>query len=109
MKTIYRDYKLSETGVLMKTLTERKHLMWRFGGCPCLDAHFVWDKYKNLIRKIEFKTDKGRTFEISKEDFDANKVRFNDGYGEQYRVDKKLWAISSPLKEEIKLKQKVLL
>jgi len=89
---IFKDYNL-EWGILSKqNVKERKHLMWRYGGIPMLDAN-LWDKYAPTIKKIKITTDKGRVFQISKESFEANKQEENYGYGRQYYVSKDKWTI----------------
>ncbi len=96
MKQIYKDYYINEKKyVYKKDLKENKHLMWKYGGVPCIDADNVWDRYKDEIEGVEINTDKGRTFLISKEGFENNKQELNCGFGRQYYVEKDKWEITN--------------
>lgn len=89
---LFKDYYL-EGEVLLKTgLKEKSHLIWQFGGVPAIDAE-LWTNYKEKIKAIRFKTDKGRTFAVDAETFERYKELVNFGYGNQYVLDKLYWDI----------------
>lgn len=89
---IKKDYQLNN-GVLFKTgLVEAKHLMWSLGGVPCVDAD-LWDAFNDRTDRIEFHTNKQRTFSVDKETFEVNKKVLDKGFGRQYYIDKDKWTI----------------
>lgn len=97
---IFRDYRLKD-GILSKNnIDEAKHLMWKYGGVPMIDAG-LWDRYSDRIKKIVITTDKHRTFEISGEEFETGKEAEDYGFGRQYYINKNKWTITS-LEEDIK-------
>lgn len=88
---VYKDYHL-ENGVLTKLgVNDSKHLMWQFGGVPCIDAENVWDRFGEGIKKIIITTKKGRRFETTGENFTTNKKEINFGFGRQYYLEANLW------------------
>ena len=97
---IYRDYQLIDKVLIKENVDESKHLMWQFGGVPCIDAKYVWDKFKPYVRMIMIRTIKGRVFQVKADVFDKYKKVMNFGYGEQYYIDKAHWAIHDPVKRQ---------
>ena len=97
---IYRDYQLIDGVLIKENVDDSKHLMWQFGGIPCIDAKYVWDKFKPYVRMIMIKTIKGRVFQVKADVFDKNKKIMNFGYGDQYYIDKAHWAIHDPVKRQ---------
>lgn len=92
MIKIYKDYYLKDGVILYKeNLNEKKHLMWKHGGVPCIDAE-LWDGYKEQVQDIVFKT-KTRTFKSSKDNFEKNKGEFSGVFGRQYYIPYKNWEI----------------
>ena len=95
MAYIYKDYQLNN-GMLMKfRVHDSQHLLWREGGVPCLDADTI-DRYKDKIKEIYIRTDKGRRFKAKMSVFLANKQELNLGFGRQYFMAKDKWNISGP-------------
>ena len=100
LRNIYKDYFLTSTKVLVKQgLKEKKHLMWQFGGVPCIDADNVWEKWKGEIDMVRFVTDENTIFEINKRDFDSKKKEIDYGFGRQYYVEAEGWKILRDKKE----------
>ena len=93
-----KDYFLEGTTLIKKNLIERKHLLWKDDGIPCIDA-ILWDKYVHRIKDIEFHTDKGRIFRVKAFVFDRSREKFNLGYGTQYKIAKEYWKIEQKKKE----------
>ena len=105
MAYIFKDYQLNN-GVLMKfKVNDNKHLLWREGGVPCLDAPLI-DNYKDKINSIYIRTAKGRRFKAKMRDFWANKQEINFGFGRQYFMAKDKWDITEPSQEYNKLTSK---
>ena len=78
---------------LIKKIKEDKHLFWRFGGVPALDA-FEYDAHKGEIDEISITTDRGKIFTSSKENFEQKKKEINFGnYGRQYTMELAYWNI----------------
>jgi len=90
---LYKDYQLVGDTLFKFNVDDNKHLIWKFGGVPCIDASNVWDRYGKLISKIIIRTKKGRLFKIDRKTFDTNKQEIDFGFGKQYYVDKDLWEI----------------
>lgn len=88
-----KTFGIINAGIFRKKIIETKHLLWSKGGIPALDAG-KWDIYQNFVEEIEIKTDKGRVFKISKDDFEQHKEEINLGWGRQYVVSKEFWAIT---------------
>jgi hypothetical protein len=95
MAHIYKDYQIIG-GVLFKNrISEKKHLLWKEGGVPCVSAP-IWDKYykeRSEIKNIRFQTDKARVFKMNAETFDKNKKEIDFGFGQQYVCGKEHWEI----------------
>jgi len=89
---LFKDYHLYGNCLTKIGINERKHLIWKFGGIPAIDAG-VWNAHRPRIQEIFIRTDKGRSFAIHADDFDQHKRLINLGYGNQYVVDKELWRI----------------
>jgi hypothetical protein len=88
---IYKDYHLNNGCLEKKNIKEKKHLMWKFGGVPCIDADNVWDKWQDKIDKIKIITDKGTIFETTKGNFNQHKQEVDFGFGRQYYIYKENW------------------
>jgi len=101
MSYIYKNYMLIGDVLYKIGIDDNKHLLWKFGGVPAIDADNVWDKYKMMIKKIVIKTKKGRSFRISADVFDKNKKEINLGFGRQYYVEKDLWDFKDFPKKDI--------
>lgn len=98
-----KDYQLI-AGVLYKfNVNEKKHLLWKEGGIPLINAN-LWDFYETIIRSIMIRTNKSRTFTISHDDFEKNmrEVQFGK-YERQYLVPKEYWTITAPDDNQQKL------
>jgi hypothetical protein len=93
MLNVYKSYYLTEAGSLVKNIKENKHLLWKEGGVPCIDADNVWDKYQDKIENISIATDKGRVFVVSKETFNNNKEVLGYGFGRQYFIPLAKWSV----------------
>jgi hypothetical protein len=84
MIKLYKDYFLKHDVILFKNnIDEKKHLMWKYGGVPCIDAD-LWDKNKGQIEDIVFHTTSGRTFKSSKDNFENKKKEQISSFGRQY-------------------------
>lgn len=95
-------------GVLYKKIIERRHLFIAKGSVPAIDAK-VWNEHKDKIERIEIKTDKGRIFRISRDDFERNKEGIDYGWGLQYTVDREDWTIENEkykVETEVEKKEK---
>ena len=93
--------------VFSRIITDEKaHLMqWdhdrkqRVGGVPSIDVD-VWETYKGSFDMVIMSTNLGKTFHISKESFDNNKLLRSDrGWGAQYYAKIYLWTITDPNKK----------
>ena len=91
MENVFRDLYLDRSQSLLfrKDMIEKKHLMWQFGGTPCINAK-MYDKYDTEY--LGFKTDK-RRFTISRELFDEHKKVYMNGNEKQYYCDKFFYKI----------------
>jgi hypothetical protein len=90
-----------ENGKLTKhLLNESIHLLWKFGGVPCIDAE-MWDRHKDRVNEIVITTHKGNVFTISKQKFDAEKKDFDLGYSRQYYAELENWNIKRPAEREL--------
>jgi hypothetical protein len=105
---IYKDYRLIDGILLKQNVDDSKHLIWKFGGVPCIDSVFVWDKWSAQIRAIQISTKKGRMFRVTAEVFDNNKQEINFGFGKQYFIDKNFWTIVDPVKKQREQKAKII-
>ena len=86
------DYKVSVDRWLLKdNIDEKKHLMWKFGGVPCMNKA-IYDFLRPEFDYIGIKTNKGRKFVITADKFDEYKkeIEFKEP---QYYVEKALWQI----------------
>lgn len=81
-------------------INETKHLMWSkpYGGVPCIDAQ-AWDAFKDKVKEVYIRTNKGRRFKVPADVFEANKKSVDFGFGKQYWIDKGLWSISGGISE----------
>jgi len=107
---IYKDYFLKDGTLLKENIKEDKHLIWRppFNGSPAIDADKVWDKYKDSILQIAIKTNKNKTFTISKDDFDRYKqIIFYKKTERQYIVERIRWKIETQVEVEVEEKEPV--
>ena len=96
MGYIFKDYFIVNDTLYKFGIDDKKHLLWKFGGVPTIDVENVWDKHKDQIRKIRFRTKRGYFFKIDAETFDKHKQKIDFGYGQQYYVDRDKWDISLP-------------
>ena len=96
---IYKDYQLIGDTLIKFDVDDQKHLLWKFGGVPCIDAENVWDKHKDKIKKITIRTKKGRLFKIDGNDFEAFKQVVDFGFGKQYYADLQMWDVKEPVSE----------
>jgi len=93
IQRLFKDYYLNDQGLLFKEgISDKKHLMGRFGGVPCIDAD-LWDRFKTMVRTIKFTTKRNKSFETTREIFEENKKEFDDGYGRQYYIERDNWII----------------
>lgn len=90
---LFRDYQLKGKTLLKIGIDDQKHLMWQWGGVPCIDVG-VWEDNKYKIDNIVITTKRGRRFEIKKKKFEKYKQPFNFGFGLQFIVPKKRWESS---------------
>jgi hypothetical protein len=81
-------------------LNESIHLLWKFGGVPCIDAE-VWDRHKDRVNEIVITTHKGNIFTISRDNFEAKKKDFDLGYSRQYYVELEGWNVKRPLEKTL--------
>jgi len=95
VKTKYFSIDLNSR-VLSKRIIEAKHLLWKEGGSPAIDAE-SYNRYQHLFNRIEIISDK-RMFEASKETFDTNRKIINFGYGSQYVLPRSYWTITEKQK-----------
>lgn len=94
---VYKDYYIINGKLIKFKMTEGKHLLWKYGGVPAIDKE-LWDKHKDEITGIHFRTKK-RTFKCSKEKFDYYKKEIDFGYRPQYIIDKENWNIIENIKQ----------
>lgn len=95
MSYIYKDYQKVGNILLKVKINEAKHLLWKFGGVPCIDK-YVFDEYfatRKEIAKIRVQTNKGRIFKIDACLFNKEKKLINLGFGEQYVCPLEHWTI----------------
>ena len=88
---IYKDYQIINGTLYKVDLDDSRHLMWQFGGVPCIDADNVWERHKHEIDEIVIRTKKGRFFKINAFDFEQHKEVIDFGFGRQYYVKKDKW------------------
>ena len=74
-------------------LQESKHLLWKFGGVPCIDAE-AWDSNWESLREVYVLTNK-RRFKIPARVFHYKKQEIDLGWGKQYYCEKDLWNIAN--------------
>jgi hypothetical protein len=85
-----------ENGKLTKHLLDESiHLLWKFGGVPCIDAE-MWDRHKDRLNEIVITTHKGNVFTISRDNFEKDKKDFDLGYSRQYYVELESWNVKRP-------------
>lgn len=90
-----QGYKIIGKRLYKFALNEKKHLLWSKGGVPCVDA-FYWDVFEMKLEEIVIHTKQGRTFRISRDDFNAHKQLIeHKPYGQQYVVPVEYWTINA--------------
>ena len=95
MIKLYKDYFLKHDVILFKNnIDEKKHLMWKYGGVPCIDAG-LWDKHKGQVEDVVFHTNENRVFKASKDNFEKNRQEFTGAFGRQYYIPYENWEITN--------------
>ena len=96
--------------IFSKIVNEDRHLMRKLGNTPGIQS--IIDPYLDLFDFIEIKTDKGKTFKVTKNVWLKNRFELSFGYGKQYFLSLKWWQIDYPeeklAKEEIITQKKSL-
>ena len=93
---------------LMKHADSSRHLLWKYGGVPAIDAN-TWDAFSFGIDSISVNIDDIRRLTIARDVFNKNKFEVNMGYGRQYVCPIEWWheeGISQAERDKTKEKNK---
>ena len=78
----------------LKTGLKQKHLLHNEGGVPAIDLR-VWDKARDEVNNIFIRTEDGKVFMTSRDNFEAHKKEIDYGFGRQLTMPIENWTIKT--------------